>query len=220
MRRAVTAAALSGLLLCGCGSAETAAAREIAVPLRAEESASVVQAYADEQQTALSAFADTWAESVSCYSAAVQVLLAHEQLCRNCVYDLTAANRHSAYGALIEGCAVCDGYAEGFSVLMQAAGIPAMTVIGSACEPSGSRIAHAWNLVELDGIWYHIDCTWDDTDDTVAHTYFLCDDAAMLQDHVWAQNKYPPAESGGYRYETIVQEMMQQVLPSGYSSLG
>ena len=30
-------------------------------------------------------------------------------------------------------------------------------MIGTADE-----IDHAWNLVELDGKWYHLDATWDD----------------------------------------------------------
>lgn len=215
MCKAAAAAVFAALILCGCSAAPTEPTADL-VPVQAD----VVQTSADTQRAEAVAFAETWAASVLDYPAEVQVLLAHEQLCRGCGYDISAENRHSAYGALIEGSAVCDGYAEGFAMLMDAVGIPAMTVIGTACGADGIQMAHAWNLVHLDGVWYHVDCTWDDTEDSVQHTYFLCDDAFMMQTHDWAVHKYPSAAGSEYRYETIVQGMMQAAVSGDQSSLG
>ena len=42
---------------------------------------------------------------------------------------------------------------------------------------------HAWNLIKIDGEWYHIDVTWDDpTPDLlgrVNHVFFLISDDAI-----------------------------------------
>jgi hypothetical protein len=54
--------------------------------------------------------------------------------------------------------------------LLQRVGIPSEVVISEAMN-------HSWNLVQLDGNWYHVDVTWDDpTPDVtgrVLHTHFL-----------------------------------------------
>lgn len=210
MRRA---AVLAALMLCGCSAVPEDSTADF-VPIQAD----IMQVSADTQRAEAVSYAEKWAASVSGYPAEVQVLLAHEQLCRGCRYDITAENRHSAYGALIDGAAVCDGYAEGFSLLMQTVGIPAMTVIGTASDADGAQTAHAWNLVHLSGAWYHVDCTWDDAENSVQHSYFLCDDSFMLQTHTWAVHKYPSAAGGEYRYETIVQEMIRAA--GDYSSFG
>ena len=56
----------------------------------------------------------------------------------------------TAYGALVTGDTVCKGYAMAWKVLMDRMGIPCLVI----CKGDGS---HLWNLVQLDGKWYHID---------------------------------------------------------------
>lgn len=157
--------------------------------------------------------AQIWCQETTGESNAVRVLLAHDLLCRCCRYADDSQNTHSAAGALLEHSAACDGYAEAFALLMEYAEIPVMIVTGQAAAPDGKTEDHAWNMVRLSDCWYHIDCTWDDTDpDTVpAHTYFLCDDDAFRLTHKWDDKKYPPAQGGGYRYEVIVSEMADQI---------
>lgn len=58
---------------------------------------------------------------------------------------------------------VCEGYARGYKVLMDKAGIPTDVVTGDN-RTNSSLSGHAWNLVKLDGKWYHVDITWDDSD--------------------------------------------------------
>ncbi len=38
---------------------------------------------------------------------------------------------------------------------------------------------HMWNKVLIDGVWYHVDCTYDDQSDEVSYKYFLKTDAEM-----------------------------------------
>lgn len=84
----------------------------------------------------------------------IDYLLVHVQ------YDDTLADKsHWAYGALIEGSAVCDGYTKAFMELADACGIETKRVVGTV--PLGD---HSWNLVKLDdGEWYHVDVTFADT---------------------------------------------------------
>ena len=114
------------------------------------------------------------------------ILAAHDYLILNTSYDeATAASgsggvSHYAEGLLLHNTAVCSGYASVFSLLMKIAGVE--------CEYVSNE-GHAWNLVELDGEWYHIDVTWDDPipdkPGTVLYTHFMMTDEEVnsLEDH-------------------------------------
>ncbi len=78
---------------------------------------------------------------------------------------------YTAYGALIDGTAVCRGYAMAYLLLLREAGIDAGYI-------HSDTMAHGWVLAELDGRRLHIDVTWDDTD-TLTHRRFARTDAAM-----------------------------------------
>ena len=114
------------------------------------------------------------------------ITAAHDYLVLNTAYDnATAASgsggpSHYAEGTLIDGLAVCSGYASTFQLLMMLADIP--------CEYVWTDV-HAWNLVQLDGEWYHIDVTWDDPvpdrPGFVIYTHFMLTDTEIgaLEDH-------------------------------------
>ncbi len=80
----------------------------------------------------------------------------HNWLIFNAYYDLTYSN-YEANGVLIKGKGVCDSYAKAYSLLLSKVGIENKRITGQTSD-SG----HAWNLVRIDGQWYHVDCTWDD----------------------------------------------------------
>lgn len=124
-----------------------------------------------------------------------KIIAAHDYLIENCAYNWivgtwTAYDNtynpqlypkkddevYSAYGALVNGDAVCQGYALAFKLLLDEMGIN--TVITSS-DPMN----HAWNLVELDGEWYHVDVTWDDpTPDRPnggSYSYFMLSDTTI-----------------------------------------
>lgn len=85
--------------------------------------------------------------------------LAH-YLCDNVQYDydaastMTGANDWNAYGSLINGLCVCEGYAEGFKLLCDKIQVPCITVVSNT---------HEWNQVYMDGAWYIVDVTWMDS---------------------------------------------------------
>lgn len=86
---------------------------------------------------------------------------------------------YNAYGALVDGYCVCQGYAEGYQLLLSLIGIPCKVIASGA-------MFHAWNLVYVDDQWYHVDATWDDpvwdTPGNVGHRHFLASDAKMINE--------------------------------------
>ena len=64
-------------------------------------------------------------------------------------------NAHDMTGAVLDGYAVCDGYAYLFHYMANAAGLLTLIEHG-VLKGSGN---HAWNLVQIDGIFYYTDCT-------------------------------------------------------------
>lgn len=79
-------------------------------------------------------------------------------------YELSNGYTQSCYSVFCkEGAAtVCAGYAESFVLLCNALGIEAISV---------SSPSHQWNQVRMEGSWYQVDCTWDDSDDN-SHSYY------------------------------------------------
>ena len=69
---------------------------------------------------------------------------------------------YKAYGALVNGKAVCSGYAKAFDLLAKSYGLSSIIVTGTATNSSGITEPHAWNQIYLDGEWYNVDVTWED----------------------------------------------------------
>lgn len=91
-----------------------------------------------------------------------QIKAVHDYLVATNEYSITIG---SAFNALYVNKSACNGYAFSFYAIMEELGIPATVEYGGA---------HAWNLVELDGEWYNVDCTWDDKGGkTLYYDYFL-----------------------------------------------
>lgn len=92
------------------------------------------------------------------------VKLVHDYLVQSIEYEQTVSmpNIYNLYGAIINKQCVCEGYAKAFKYLMDSIDIPCVIVIGKATNSEGDTENHAWNYVQLNGIWYAIDCTWDD----------------------------------------------------------
>ena len=112
----------------------------------------------------------------------------HDYLVLNCEYDMRLYSgdmpdvSYTAYGALMNNTAVCAGYARAYQELLMACGMECEYVTGYG---NGGR--HGWNIVNIDGEWYHVDTTWDDPipdrEGYVRYNYFLRSDAAMGADH-------------------------------------
>ncbi|WFQ91040.1 lipoprotein [Mycoplasma feriruminatoris] len=67
----------------------------------------------------------------------------------------------NAYSALVEKKTVCTGYAKGFKMIMDELGIPCKFVEGDSNREESFISKHAWNLVQIDNEWYHVDTTSD-----------------------------------------------------------
>ena len=89
----------------------------------------------------------------------------HDFICNKTTYDLYYDQRYyddynfSAYGALVLGRCVCQGYALAFYRICKELGYKVRFV---SSDPNEG--CHAWNIVQLNGKYYFVDCTWDDTD--------------------------------------------------------
>lgn len=107
------------------------------------------------------------------------------------------ANPHTPYAILMDGEGVCEGYALAALLMFEALGIEAKYVIGHAGAP------HAWNLVKVDGQWYHLDTTWNDPvpdqGEKVHYNYFLITDEKISNDHQWKTSDYPQSAVNNYR---------------------
>lgn len=84
----------------------------------------------------------------------------YDYICDTVDYDYnhssTYYQKYTAYAALVNKTAVCQGYANLFYRMCKEAGIPVRIVTGTSKNQS-----HAWNIVALDGKYYNVDATWD-----------------------------------------------------------
>lgn len=131
----------------------------------------------------------------------------HDRLAAGVIYDASGANAHNAYGALVEGVAVCEGYAEALQTLLHLAGIRSFIVLGESNNPAtGLSESHAWNLVRVDGEYYHVDLTWNDQSAWLYHAYFNVTDATIARDHTVTPTAYALPASDGDAANYFVQK--------------
>ena len=85
------------------------------------------------------------------------------------------SNSFTPYGILCENVGVCESYAEAFLLIAQECGLEAIIETGKM-----QNVNHEWNLVKIDGGWYMLDTTNNDSD-TIKNMYVnLPDDVASL----------------------------------------
>ncbi|HRT82700.1 MAG TPA: hypothetical protein P5127_06020, partial [Oscillospiraceae bacterium] len=143
-------------------------------------------------------------------TAPEKTLIAHDYLALHTKYDEENAIQgtiphisHTAYGALVLGVAVCDGYSRAYIALLSRAGLDVIKI-------SSESMNHAWNMVKLGSYWYHVDVTWDDPvfdpeynwynndydlEGSVRHEYFLLSDSKISSDHSGWSSPYPANSS-------------------------
>lgn len=126
----------------------------------------------------------------------VFALDAYNLLASNCQYDPDGKIRQerqlesdlgaTAYGALSQGCADSQGIASAYSALCRTAGIPCVVVSGSV-----DKTPHFWNIVRLDGEYFHVDVSADSS--WGMGNSFLMSDEQMLTRYWWniEQQKLP-----------------------------
>lgn len=123
----------------------------------------------------------TKAEGMSEYE---KELLAYDYLTSNCFYSYDAPNASTAYGALGEREAKCDGISLAMKWLCEEMGISCMVMAGNT---DSSPIGHAWNVVCIDGTYYDLDVTNDVNSDDRDYNYY----GAFNVSRYWIRSKYP-----------------------------
>lgn len=141
-----------------------------------------------------------------------RVLVIHDTLTEMTSYNAKAPSYKSeADGPLVHGEALCEGYAKAFMYLCQAVGIQCFCVAGYAGE------SHMWNMLQLDGEWYHMDVTWDDAG---TYEYFCVPDSQMFADHT-VKNFFPipAATATKYSYSEVMGITTYTDVNSAYKGL-
>lgn len=103
-----------------------------------------------------------------------KALVLHDYLVLHCEYQKSNSTIcNTAYGTLVNQSSVCQGYALAYKYLLDKVNIESYLV-------TSDNMNHAWNMIKLDGAYYHVDITWDDpTSDQFGyaqHDYFLLSD--------------------------------------------
>ena len=136
-------------------------------------------------------------------------LALHDYVVNNVSYDYVNLMKntipddsYTAYGALLKGVAVCEGYAESMYKLLRAAEVKSYIINGF-----GNGVAHEWNLVNINGGIYHLDATFDDpisaTNKVITHNYFNVNDVQISKDHTWNNLDYPKSTAVAANYFNV-----------------
>lgn len=120
----------------------------------------------------------------------------HDELASRITYDAKAELNQNAYGALVYDETVCAGYARSFQYIMQELGIPCYMCVGYAGE------SHAWDIIVLDGEYYNVDVTWDDTE-VMTYDYFNKTDEDYSKDHMRNSLSVYLPECTGVKYGNL-----------------
>lgn len=121
-----------------------------------------------------------------------KVLAIHDYIINHTKYDVlkekgtSKYKSNTAYGALIEGYAVCGGYADAMSLFLDRFNIKNYKI---------STDTHVWNAIYINDNWLHLDLTWDDpvlensSQDTLLHKFYLID-TKKLEDYKITDHEY------------------------------
>lgn len=130
----------------------------------------------------------------------------HDYILSNTTYDYdnyvngsVPKIAYNAYGALVEGVAVCEGYSKAAKLLMNLANIESGIIISP-------EMNHAWNYVNIDGSYYHMDITWDDSvpeKNRSIYNYFNLSDDEISKDHIWNSDIYPQCTNDKFNFLRI-----------------
>ena len=109
-----------------------------------------------------------------------QAKYVHDQVAQGTVYRLedscaqgNAGHIATAYGALVKGESLCEGYARAVKCVLDRLGIPCVLVQGMYQTSERQSQLHMWNYVQVEGKWYGLDATMDDQESGVSDQYLL-----------------------------------------------
>ena len=141
-------------------------------------------AYTNDVMKCLSAF-----DSVKNKNDLEKEQYVHDFCLKNFNYDYSMGEHsHSILGLVLNKTAVCEGIAKFVKIAFDYLGVKSLVVSGKAKNPAldGGMEGHAWNIVRINGMTYHLDVTFDMTiqEKTPRYDYFNLSDAEIKKDHV------------------------------------
>lgn len=149
----------------------------------------------DREQQALTA-ARLMAEDCLRDDQTATALAIHDKLCALITYtdDSTTDEDDCCIGALLDGKANCDGYADAMLLVGKLAGLNVRFQHGDSLKGGlGSLFStHMWNMIELDGSWRMIDVTWDDSGEGSYALWFNIGEDRASRSHVWSHEMTVP----------------------------
>jgi len=118
-------------------------------------------------------------------------LYIHDYIINNCSYsNIGTGDESTAYGALVGKAAACEGYAKAAKLLLDIAQTDCYVLSGMAKNFQGGYESHMWNIVHINGSFYHLDVTWDDPvtigkneENDPIYTYFNITDDEIKNTH-------------------------------------
>lgn len=162
-----------------------------------------------------------------------KVKYAFEYIINLVEYDMMATDSQNICSVFIEKKSVCAGYARATQYLLEQMGIQTTYVYGtSSNEIYTTPVEHAWNIVQLDGQYYHVDTTWGDPvftpqedspeltqQERINYDYLCCDDNALFKTHtISSEIEVPACTSNAYDYFIMNGMYYDQYNPEGYQA--
>lgn len=127
----------------------------------------------------------------------------HDFICENVTYDkLKKQYSHEIIGPLGQGVGVCEGIAKAVKILCDQLSIPCIVVISENNPEKNIKYRHAWNVIRIDGVWYHLDATFDNSlgKKELRYDYFNLGDKSIFKDHEPLIYKAPVCSEDNHFY--------------------
>lgn len=131
-------------------------------------------------------------------------LFIHDFIVEHVKYDkLKKEYSHEIIGALGNGVAVCEGIAKAVKILCDELNIWCIIALSEANPDKNIKYRHAWNVIQINGQYYHLDVTFDNTlskDDMVRYDYVNLSDKQIFRDHEPVIWKVPECSDSDHFY--------------------
>ena len=117
------------------------------------------------------------------------------------------------------GVGMCEDYAAALTLLLREMGLSAEYVPGLTFSAEGHLVDHAWTMVQIDGVWYHLDSQLEDNISrrgSVRYKYFLRGDATLSGSHRWGQNLVDARLLTGEQNREIEENFLFPAAPRDY----
>jgi len=156
-----------------------------------------------EHQKAMTSRVEKMTRALKDKSDLEKELYIHDFICEHVTYDkLKKQYSHEIIGPLGQGVGVCEGIAKAVKILCDQLSIPCIVAISENNLQKGMKYRHAWNVIQINKNWYHLDVTFDNTlgKKEIRYDYVNLDDKSIYRDHEPVIYKIPPCTEGDSFY--------------------